>query len=137
MSDVSDTTSYVQTPSERDVDMADNVADAVEAELAELSWRLTEPGQRECLRCFLLRMLDEFGCDGTHRWTVRWRDLRAPRATGLVQRMRRRGGCCCDCEVIFNVFPDYPDTDELLPCAGVLRAGSAVPCDLRRLRKSA
>jgi hypothetical protein len=51
--------------------------------------------------------------------------------------MQRRGGCCCDCEVIFNVFPDYPETDRMLPCAGVLRAGSAVPCDLRRLPKSA
>jgi Protein of unknown function (DUF2695) len=117
--------------------MPDDVADAVEAELAELSWRLTEPGERECLRCFLLRMISEFGCDGTHRWTVRWRDLRAPRARSLVQRMRRRGGCCCDCEVIFNVFPDYPDTDEVLPCAGVPRAGSAAPCQLGSLRRSA
>ena len=118
--------------------MADNVVDVVEAELAELSQRLTEPGERECLRCYLLRMISEFGCDGSHRWTVRWRDLRAPRARGLVQRMQRRGGCCCcDCEVIFNVFPEYPETDRMLPCAGVLRAGSAVPCDLRRLRKSA
>jgi len=58
--------------------MADNVADLVETELAELSQRLTEPGERECLRCYLLRMISEFGCDGTHRWTVRWRDLRAP-----------------------------------------------------------
>ena len=59
--------------------MADNVADVVEAELAELSQRLTEPGERECLRCYLLRMISEFGCDGSHRWTVRGRDLRAPR----------------------------------------------------------
>jgi hypothetical protein len=37
--------------------MADDMADAVEAELAELSRRLTEPGERECLRCFLKRMM--------------------------------------------------------------------------------
>jgi hypothetical protein len=117
--------------------MAEDVADVVEAELARLSRRLTDPGERECLRCYLLRMISEFGCDGTHRWTVRWRDLRAPRARGLVQRMQRRGGCCCDCEVIFNVFPDYPDTSEILPCAGVPRPGSADPCQLRVLRKSA
>jgi hypothetical protein len=117
--------------------MADDMAVAVEAELAELSWRLTEPRERECLRCFLLRMISDFGCDGTHRWTVRWRDLRAPRARDLVQRMQRRGGCCCDCEVIFNVFPDYPDSAEILPCAGVLRAGSAAPCELGSLRRSA
>src|SRR5260370_39881181 len=51
--------------------------------------------------------------------------------------MQRRGGWCCDCEVSFNVFPDYPETDQVLPCAGVLRAGSAVPCDLRSLPRSA
>jgi hypothetical protein len=105
--------------------MTDDLAAAVEAELAELSRRLTEPGQRECLRCFLLRMISEFGCDGTHR------------ATGLVPRLQRRGGCCCDCEVVCNVFPEYPATDLILPCAGVLRAGSVAPCDLRRLRRSA
>jgi Protein of unknown function (DUF2695) len=114
--------------------MADNVAETVEAELASLSARLTEPAQHECLRCFLLRMISEFGCDGTHRWTVRWRDARAPRARGLVSRMQRRGGCCCDCEVLYNVFPAYPQTTERLPCAGMLRGGSAMQCDLRSLR---
>ena len=74
--------------------MADNVVDLVETELAELSRRLTEPGQRECLRCFLVRMISEFGCDGSHRWTVRWRDLRARRGPSAwcrrLQRQRRR-----------------------------------------------
>lgn len=37
--------------------MADNVADLVEAELAELSQRLTDPGERECLRCYLKRRM--------------------------------------------------------------------------------
>src|SRR5258706_12953794 len=92
-------------------DMADNVADVVEAELAELSQRLTEPGERECLRCYLLRMISEFGCDGSHRWTVRWRDLRAPRARGLVQRMQRRGGGGVRGEDEFKPLPDYPATD--------------------------
>ena len=50
--------------------MTENVADAVEAEIVALSSRLTEPGERECLRCFLLRMLAEFGCDSTCRWTT-------------------------------------------------------------------
>ena len=117
--------------------MEKSVADAVEAELVSLSRRLTKPGRHECLRCFLLRMTSEFGCDGTYRWTVRWRDARAPRARGLVSRVRRRGDCGCDCEVLFNVFPDYPPTDQVLPCAGVLRAGSAMPCDLGWVRRSA
>src|SRR5260221_9198467 len=97
-------------------DMADNVADVVEAELAELSQRLTEPGERECLRCYLLRMISEFGCDGSHRWTVRWRDLRAPRARGLVQRMQRRGGGGCPPAGNFNVASDSPPPQPMLPC---------------------
>ncbi|HTP15931.1 MAG TPA: DUF2695 domain-containing protein [Streptosporangiaceae bacterium] len=116
--------------------MSSDRADAVENELAALAQHLTEPGERECLRCYLLRMISEFGCDGTHRWTIRWRDLRAPRARGFVRRLQSRGGICCDCEVIFNVFPGSAQTDQV-PCAGVLRAGSALPCDRRSLRKSA
>jgi Protein of unknown function (DUF2695) len=116
--------------------MADDIADEVEAEVAWLSRRLTEPGERECLRCFLLRMFNEFGCDGTHRWTIRWRAERAPRARALLRRLERMGGFC-DCEVLLNVFPDYPETVRLLPCAGQPQAGSAGPCDLRALRRSA
>src|SRR5258708_25927853 len=88
--------------------MADNVADLVETELAELSQRLTEPGERECLRCYLLRMISEFGCDGSHRWTVRWRDLRAPRARGLVRRMLPRGGALLPSEPGFSVLSPPP-----------------------------
>jgi hypothetical protein len=116
--------------------MAKNIADAVEAELTELSRMLTEPGERECLRCFLLRMVNEFGCDGGHRWTVRWRDKRAPRANGLLRKLKQLGGCC-DCEVLLNVFPYYPETDRLLPCAGQPQPGSAVPCNLKPLRRIA
>ena len=115
---------------------SDRVHD-VEIELAALSQHLTEPGERECLRCYLMRMISEFGCDGTHRWTVRWRDLRAPRARGLVRRLQERGGVCCDCEVVLNVFTDDPQTDRAVPCAGVVRAGSALPCARRSLRKTA
>jgi hypothetical protein len=116
--------------------MTDDIAEAVEAELVALSSVLTEPGDRECLRCFLLRMINEFGCDGTHRWAIRWRDLRAPRARGLLRRLADLGGCC-DCEVLLNVFPDYPDTGRLLPCAGQPQPGSAVPCNLNMLRRTA
>jgi len=115
----------------------EDIATAVEAELIELSGLLTEPGEHECLRCYLLRMISEFGCDGRHRWTIRWRDIRAPGATGLVRRLQRLGACCCDCEVLLNVFPDYPEAGVLLPCAGQRRPGSSAPCDLRQLRRSA
>jgi Protein of unknown function (DUF2695) len=116
--------------------MAEDIAQQVEAEVAWLSRRLTEPGEQECLRCFLLRMINEFGCDGTHRWTVRWRGERAPRARALLRRLERLGGGC-DCEVLLNVFPDYPDSGRPLPCAGQLQVGSAMPCDLRALPWSA
>ena len=116
--------------------MTDDIAEVVEAELIALSGALTEPADRECLRCFLLRMISEFGCDGTLRWTVRWRDLRAPRATGLPGRLEQLGGCC-DCEVVMNVFPHYPRAGRLLPCAGQPQPGSAVPCDLRVARRTA
>ena len=67
--------------------MADDIAEVVEAELIALSGLLTEPADRECLRCFLLRMINEFGCDGTHRWADHWRAERAPRATKLLRRL--------------------------------------------------
>lgn len=116
--------------------MPDDIADVVEAELIALSAALTEPGDRECLRCFLLRMISEFGCTSTHRWTVRWRDVQAPRATSLLRKLEELGGGC-DCEVVRNVFPQYPRTPRLLPCAGQPQSGSAVPCDLRALRRTA
>jgi hypothetical protein len=81
-------------------------------------------------------MINEFGCDGTHRWADRWQRERAPRATRLLRRLAQLGGCC-DCEVLMNVFPDYPDTGVPLPCAGQPQAGSAMPCDLRALPRSA
>jgi len=116
--------------------MTDNIAEVVEAELVALSGLLTEPAEQECLRCFLLRMINEFGCDGRHRWTVRWRDVRAPKAGALVRKLSELGGCC-DCEVLLNVFPHYPQGNGLLPCAGQPRPGSAVPCDLQALRRTA
>jgi Protein of unknown function (DUF2695) len=116
--------------------MAEDIARAVEAEVVLLSRRLTEPHEHECLRCFLLRMINEFGCDSTHRWAGRWRAERAPRATRLLHRLGQLGGCC-DCEVLLNVFPDYPAAGTLLPCAGQPEPGSAMPCDLRAERRAA
>jgi hypothetical protein len=117
--------------------VTDSVTQQLEADLIELSQHLTKPGERECLRCFLMRMISEFGCDGTYRWTIRWRGECAPRARGLIGRMQQCGACCCDCEVAFTMFPGYPQVSQLLPCTGVPRPGSAMPCDLRLQRKSA
>lgn len=104
--------------------MADPIIQAMENELTELSRGLTEPGERECLRCYILRMLAQFGCDNTLRWANQWQSLRAPRASALAKSLMRQGGYC-DCEVILNV---YPEPEEPLPCAGVSRAGSTQPC---------
>jgi hypothetical protein len=117
-------------------DELDKLAASVECEITELAERLTEPGTSECLRCFLLRMITEFGCDGTYRWTIRWRDVRAAQPGGLIRQLQLRGGCC-DCEILLNVFPDYPPAVAPLPCAGVTKPGSPRPCDLRLLRRTA
>jgi hypothetical protein len=115
--------------------MSDGLCDDLEAELADLALRLTEPGGTECLRCYLLRMIAEFGCDGGFRWAVRWRDVHAARPKGLLRRLAERG-CCCDCEVLLNVYPDYPPVARPLPCAGIPQRGSVRPCDLRNLARS-
>ena len=97
--------------------MADDMSREVETELADLAERLTAPASAECLRCFLLRMTTEFGCDGTFRWTIRWRDVCAGQPRKLLDQLAGRGGYC-DCEVLMNVYPDYPPVDAALPCAG-------------------
>jgi hypothetical protein len=116
--------------------MADDMSAAVEAEIIELAERLTAPDRLECLRCYLLRMITEFGCDGSYRWTIRWRDTFAAQPTGLLRQFELQGGSC-DCEILLNVFPDYPPVEAPLPCSGVTRPGSARPCDLGWLRRGA
>jgi hypothetical protein len=135
--------------------MPDNtIVDVAEAELRDLASRLTTPAAGECLLCYVHRML-EFGCDNQLRWARRFRDLQAPRATGLEERLGRVGGFC-DCEIFLNGFelapelwvrpepveddgivfqedPHYPD--PLPPCRGV-RRGSTRGCTLWvRLRR--
>jgi len=133
--------------------------EVLEAEqvLADASLALLGPEPRECLLCYVHRMLMEFGCDGRLRFAGHFRDVRAQRATALERRLGRTGGYC-DCEVFLNGYdlrPQYlvPDAAEppevfededggeltwpqrLPPCTGV-RAGSTQPCRLwwRRLR---
>ena len=121
------------------------VADA-ERELRVLASALTEPHKGECLLCYVHRML-EHGCTGL-RWAVRYRDLRAPRVTGLERRLGSMGGYC-DCEIFMNGFEparelwtparEYDDEDgathyveadwprQLPECRGA-RAGSTKGC---------
>ena len=53
----------------------------VERELQRLSVELTHPYPRECLLCYVYRML-EFDCTGL-RWALHYRDTVAPRATAV------------------------------------------------------
>lgn len=104
--------------------------DEAEYHLAEAARSLTEPKDRECLPCYVYRMVTAFNCDGSLRWARLWRDTQAPRATALLRRLADQGGFC-DCEVLMNIHPDVlPDdpSDAVSPCAGVSRRGSSRPC---------
>ena len=134
-------------------DVLDSEPGVREAErvLADASLALLGQEPRECLVCYVHRMLMEFGCDCRLRFAAHYRDVRAPRATGLERRLGRMGGYC-DCEMFFNSYdlrPQYwvadvagardefdEDGDEgrtwpkpLPSCRGV-RAGSTQPCSL-------
>ncbi|WP_122816445.1 DUF2695 domain-containing protein [Nocardioides pantholopis] len=113
---------------------------AAEAEglVQALAEELTTPRPGECLACFVLRMLDDFGCDETPRFALRFRDLRAPRATALRERLGSMGAFC-DCEIFLNGLTASArrrrydaDGEELAPeaprCAGV-RRGSTQACE--------
>jgi hypothetical protein len=107
-------------------------------ELETVSDARTTPLPRECVACFVRRMLYHVGCNATLRWARHWRNLRAPRATSLDYRLARLGGCC-DCELFLNVWVpiasaqqgaeprvrSYPSPRGI--CAGV-RLGSSQPC---------
>jgi hypothetical protein len=114
--------------------------DATRAEwaLRDVLEELTNPHEGECLFCYVYRML-EFGClPDRLTWARRWRDLRAPRATGLERRLAARGGFC-DCEIFLNGWEPRElliddNGDEAYPlvmprCRGV-RRGSTQHCSL-------
>lgn len=95
------------------------------------------PNSRECLPCYLKRML-KYGC-ARHQFTQHYQRIAAPRATQLLKRLKFAGGCCCECEVLFNVYAlntkhfIFDDDEEIVgdfpDCKGV-RKGSAQACDL-------
>ena len=101
--------------------------------------RMVEPAPRECVACFVARMLASDSCDGTLRWATAFRDHSSPTATGLERRLVDAGGAC-DCAILSHGYRlarhlmvrDLA-TDELEPpderpvCAGVGRTSSR-PC---------
>ncbi|WP_370876504.1 DUF2695 domain-containing protein [Amycolatopsis thermophila] len=98
----------------------------------------TEPQDGECLPCYVTRMLTDFGCDGTPRWTRHWRALRAPEVKTLDRTLR---AIPCDCGVPAALGGASPPAGSHAPpvhgtpvapgppapCRGV-RRGSTKPC---------
>ncbi len=122
-------------------------ADEAENYVRSLATALTTPRRGECLACFVHRQLAEFGCDNTLRFAVRYRDVTAPRASALEQRLGDLGGFC-DCEIFLNGYtpaaefwtPEREIEDdrgmevieaeppETLPDCRPVRRGSTRPC---------
>lgn len=100
------------------------------------------PRARECVVCFVERMVAAYGCGQRPLWMRVWRSRRAPRATALEHRLHALGGYC-DCEIVRNAFvrrerhaarlaaewtPLELPSGEQPDCLGV-RAGSTRGCD--------
>lgn len=120
-----------------------------EQTLTDVATEVLEPRAGECLLCYLYRNVNEFGCNGTHRFTLEYRNRVAPRATALIRRIKDMGACCCECELFMNAYQPHGSlwqpggwvTDDngehawleaempanLPSCPGV-RRGSTQPC---------
>lgn len=85
--------------------MSESVVTEVEQELHTLATDLTAVRPRECLLCYVYRML-EHGCVGL-RWALHYRDTRAPRATSLERRLEQQSAYC-DCEIFANAYQLAP-----------------------------
>jgi Protein of unknown function (DUF2695) len=105
--------------------------DESEVQLRRPAAELTQPREGECLCCYVDRVLGEIPCDGSLRHALHYRDVVAPRATGLANRLGRMGGYC-DCELFMNAYElrgADPEDDAAVvpPCKGGT-AGSVQPC---------
>lgn len=122
--------------------MTTSLVQDTESHLRQLTAELTAPHEHECLLCYVFRML-EHGCADL-RWVRHYRDVMAPRATGLEKRLGRMGGFC-DCEIFMNSFEPAPQhwipereevengvtyvveatyPEQMPPCQGVGRAST-------------
>jgi hypothetical protein len=61
-----------------------SVVDEAEAFVRQRATELVRPRENECLCCYVARLLDEFPCDGSHRYALHYRDAKAPRASALA-----------------------------------------------------
>lgn len=127
--------------------MEQSITDDAEAYVRSLLDEWLVPLAGECLPCFLDRALERYDCSGDLRLASHYRDLVAPRATRLEERLAAGGGYC-DCEVLCNavqpawhlwstsrevdvdgrtIVLEAEPPDGMPPCAGV-RRGSTQPC---------
>lgn len=131
---------------------AQPIVDEAERIVAEAARALLHIRFRECLFCYVWRMLPVLRCTGL-RLARHYRNERAPRAVGLERRLGQRGAFC-DCEIFLNgwtlsdeiVIPEQWITDpatgvetyqeeqwpDPLPDCHEVRAGSTQPCGLWR-----
>lgn len=114
--------------------METTIDDEAERYLRQLSAKWVRPEQGECLTCFVNRMLTQFGCDGTLRFALFYRDKRAPRAASLEQALAGAGGYC-DCEILMNAVEPAEGADRfgddaptVMPACSEVSAGSTRPC---------
>lgn len=84
---------------------------AAERLVGEAAGRLTSPDGEDCLACYLERMVEQHGCDGTLRWTEHWQAGRPGRVEDLRAWVQARGGYC-DCEVLTNALGPDPLVDD-------------------------
>ncbi|MDO5534052.1 MAG: DUF2695 domain-containing protein [Propionibacteriaceae bacterium] len=126
-------------------DSADTVVRVAEEILSTASMAVLGPSGRECLLCYVQRMVATHGCDTTLRFAQHFRAVRAPRATALERRLISKGGFC-DCEIFLNAYDVSPEvwSPEIVrtyDCCGVqmleqaplpscygVRTGSTQPC---------
>jgi hypothetical protein len=98
------------------------------------------PAPRECLPCFVARMVEATGCTGTLVWAEHWKRLRSPGASALMARLERQGAIC-DCALVTVPWTRAPDlrvwTTEgglvelaALPACPGVRPRSTRPCEL-------
>src|SRR3954463_9858356 len=86
------------------------IVNEVESYLRNWVAEVSKLRDKECLCCYVARLLDEFPCDGSHRHAIRYRDAMAPHATALTKRLRDVGACCCDCELFLNGYQLQPSS---------------------------
>jgi hypothetical protein len=83
------------------------VADEAARYLEQVVARGEAPLDRECLRCYLDRMVGTYGCDRSLALTKQWMKATAtPKPTTLIRWLQSRGGYC-DCEVLINALDDH------------------------------